>query len=388
MSRNLARVVLGLALVALVGAAALLLRLRVARGDVFPPYSTLRADPLGARAFHDALARLPQLHVERRLHPLARVEPMPPRTIVLAGIDRSHWARFTVAELNALESAVRAGSRLVLAMRGDILTAEERRMAREKTAEKAAKKKRASSKFKRTAEYGDLRQRWGIAINDRKVGPADAGAIRAADADPALPETIAWRSDLSFDIEGGAPWRAIYQRGSAAVLLERPFGRGTIVMAAGSYFLSNEALQRDRATALLSWLVGPNRHIAFEEGHLGVIVEPGIAALARRYGLGAAFFTLLLLAGLFIWQRVAAFVPAAESEPAGFALSYNPAAGLEALLRRSVPVAELGTACLDEWRHTASPAERRRVDPALSALPGKTPPVLVHNTARRALQRR
>ena len=48
-----------------------LFELRFAGGDVYPAYSTLRRDPLGAAIYHDALAALPGLSVERNLRPLA-----------------------------------------------------------------------------------------------------------------------------------------------------------------------------------------------------------------------------------------------------------------------------------------------------------------------------
>ena len=54
-----------------------LFELRFAGGDVYPAYSTLRKDPLGAAAFHDALAALPGLNVERNLRPLATLAQAP-----------------------------------------------------------------------------------------------------------------------------------------------------------------------------------------------------------------------------------------------------------------------------------------------------------------------
>src|SRR5687767_6849307 len=55
--------------------------LRLSGGDIYPPYSTLRADPLGTRALHDALQRLPEVEVERSLKPLRKLPENPPRTI-------------------------------------------------------------------------------------------------------------------------------------------------------------------------------------------------------------------------------------------------------------------------------------------------------------------
>jgi hypothetical protein len=118
-----------------------------------------------------------------------------------------------------------------------------------------------------------------------------------------------------------------------------------------------------------------------------VTVQPGIAALARRYGLAGAFFTLLLLAALFVWRRMALFVPPAE-EVHEVALAYHPAAGLEALLRRAVPAEDLAVACADEWKRTARPGEVARVDAAWRAAPKAADAATLHNLALRALRRR
>ena len=42
-----------------------LFKLRFAAGDVYPQYSSLRADPLGAMAFCESLERMPGLSVRR-----------------------------------------------------------------------------------------------------------------------------------------------------------------------------------------------------------------------------------------------------------------------------------------------------------------------------------
>ena len=42
-----------------------LFTLRFERGDVYPSYSTFRADPLGAKALHDALAESRGFEVQR-----------------------------------------------------------------------------------------------------------------------------------------------------------------------------------------------------------------------------------------------------------------------------------------------------------------------------------
>ena len=119
---------------------------------------------------------------------------------------------------------------------------------------------------------------------------------------------------------------------------------GTLVLASDAYLLSNEALQLDRQPVLLSWLLGAHADIEFDESHLGVIEDRGIAALARQYGLGAAMILLVVAAGLFSWHRMALFVPPAP-ERTEVALRYQQTAGLEALLQRAIAPGELATAC-------------------------------------------
>jgi len=202
-----------------------------------------------------------------------------------------------------------------------------------------------------------------------------------------LPEKIAWRSDVFFELADDAGWQVIYRRGTQPVLVERRLGRGSLVLAADSYFLSNEALQHDRAPALLAWTIGPHARVVFDEAHLGVQAQPGVAALARRYGLSGAFFTLLLLAALYVWRQMALFVPPVESG-GEMALTYHPAAGLEALLRRAVPANELAAACTAEWKPTARESDRARVAAALAATPKNSSAASRYNAAVRALRRR
>ena len=129
-------------------------------------------------------------------------------------------------------------------------------------------------------------------------------------------------------------WRTIYARKSQPVLIERKLGLGTIVMATDSYFLSNEALLKDRQPELLAWLVGPGQRILFDEAHLGIVEESGITVLMHKYRLQTFGLALLLLAGLFIWQNATSFPPAAPvPQSTGPVTGKEAAAGFINLLR-------------------------------------------------------
>lgn len=392
-------------LIALVVGLVVIFRLRLAQGDLFPAYSSLRGDPLGTLVLHDSLASLPGLAVERHLKPLARLEPTPPRTLVLAGVSAAAFRRTRAEDFAAVDAAVRAGARLIVAFRAH----DAQRTRRDAPLETKAKRRAsdaspprerpdnpdsgddddAAAEAPRRAPPVDLQERWEIdLITDERIRQPDGAAEREAEgAEAMLPAVVPWGSDLFFRARDAAEWRVVYRQSGRPVLVERALGQGTIVLAADSYFLSNEALHRDRSSALLAWIVGPHGRVVFDEAHLGVAADPGIAALARRYGLEAAFFMFVLLAGLWVWRRMALFVPPPE-EQREIAMAYHPAAGLEALLRRAVPPGELAAACAAEWRRTARPGDAARVEAAYAATPKKSSAAALHNAALRALRRR
>lgn len=402
MRTHAALIVIIAGLAALAGAVAVLFRWRLGAGDIYPPYSSLRADPLGTRALHDSLAELPGIHVTRYVSPLDTLLPTPARTILIIGVPIERWRHLTWEEFDALDAAARSGSRVVMTVRSRVSEDDERETSEDKPQKAAAPEHRDDDKtakdprrtdpkhapVPRALAFADLGQRWGATLKQRALMLGENGAVRGEGADLAeLPGRLRWGSENYFGLEPSAGWRTLYRRGSSPVVIERSLGRGTLVLAGDSYFVSNEALQRDRSTSLLAWLVGPHREMTFDESHLGIEVNPGIAALARRYGLAAAFVSAVLLAALYVWRETVSFVPAPRESPE-LALTYHPAAGLQQLFKRSLTPAELGAACVEEWRRTARDSERARVDAALATLPAPAPAVSTYNTAARALRKR
>ena len=97
-------------------------------------------------------------------------------------------------------------------------------------------------------------------------------------AELALPDELEWHSGAILTNLDKA-WRTIYARGTNPVVVERKFGSGTVVLATDSYFLSNEALRKERHAELLAWLVGPGRAVVFDEAHFGIVETSGVASL-------------------------------------------------------------------------------------------------------------
>jgi hypothetical protein len=148
----------------------------------------------------------------------------------------------------------------------------------------------------------------------------------------------------------------IYARGSSAVVIERNFGGGSVVIATDSYFVSNEALSKDRHADLLAWLIGSNRNIVFDEAHFGIVDSSGVATLMRKYRLHGVVAGLILIAGLFIWKNSTSLVPPpVEEKQERFITGRDSGAGFVNLLRRSIAPRDLLATCFDEWKKSSAP---------------------------------
>jgi len=370
-----------------------LFSMRLNRGDSFPLYSSQRSDPLGTRVLYESLSELRGVHVNRSFEPLAQLGDQPERTIILAGFGVADWTGVSQKTWEAVDRVARRGSRLVIALRAvhDLESATESVSPVAKPPKKPKQEQKAEptpdQKPKEEAKPEpklNVGEKWGAPAEKRWL----MGDAKRTDAAPTeFPERLRSGSDLFFKLEANSPWTVLYRRGVEPVVIERRLGRGSVVVMADAYFLSNEAMQRDRAPALLAWLIGQETEIEFNEGHLGVFEDRGIMALARSYGLTGAFVALAFAAALLVWNRSALFVPPArESEETG--LTYNQIAGLEALMRRTFSRDELTAACLKEWRTTARAADVERVERAVAAVPPKSSPAMIYNAVARALRRK
>ena len=85
--------------------------LRYRKGDVYPPYSSLRADPLGVKGLYEALGELPGVNTERNYKPLPKLKPPAPITLVYAGVP--HTAAWDDVELLGFNALILGGSRAI-----------------------------------------------------------------------------------------------------------------------------------------------------------------------------------------------------------------------------------------------------------------------------------
>ena len=344
MKRYLPIILLMASMAALAFGVVQLFELRFEAGDVYPEDSSLRSDPLGAMAFYESLARLPGFSVRRDFSTANRLPEGRETTYFLLATSINTWRQVPEATFREIEQFVTGGGRLVITMFPE--SARSLRPLDRERVESGAKDQKA--------RITSFRERWGVdfQIIDRTRGPDDAYAparVRNESGSP-VPETLDWHCGIVFTNLNQA-WKPIYTRGTDAVVIERQFGRGAVVIATDSYFLSNEAMRKDRHADLLAWFVGAGRNVIFDEAHLGVTEAPGVATLMRKYHLYWFLAGLILLAGLFIWMNSVSLVPLHTRRQAqDYVPGKDAAAGFDNLLRRSIPTRDLLAPCFNEWK--------------------------------------
>lgn len=351
-----------------------LLKDRFESGDVYPPASSLRSDPLGTMIFYESLKELPGITVERD-HSAVNKLPDGVKTTYLHLAARARdWETMPTDLYRLVDRFLLQGGRLVItlapeyfdrefeAMKAKLEKKVEKKEDKEESDakgkdEKTDKKPEEKSKKAKRSDEGEvsLKEKWGLEFSKDKEGDTEAKNVSQL---PLAPE-LEWHGDIILK-KPDASWEVIYRTKTGAVLAERKRGAGSIVVATDSFFTSNEALVDDRQTELLAWLVGPSDRVVFDEAHLGIVNSPGLATLARKYRLHGGVLVLAILAGLFIWKNSSSLAPPrrAARESDTVIPGRATGAGFVSLLKRAIPADRVLTVCLDEWKKSFGQGER------------------------------
>src|SRR5881396_852804 len=91
-----------------------LFKLRFDVGDVYPKYSSLRADPLGTMAFYESLERMPGIFVRRDFSASNQMPHGKETTYLHLGARTSDWRRLDEEVIKEIEGFVTSGGRLAI----------------------------------------------------------------------------------------------------------------------------------------------------------------------------------------------------------------------------------------------------------------------------------
>ena len=342
-----------------------LLLMRFAVGDVYPPYSSLRSDPVGTEVLHDSLQVLPGLRVERLLDTIDDAA-IPVRSLILFlsvspnGLPKGLAPR----QVDALDHAVVTGAHAFLSFvppRRKTRTSSRKPTTAEP--DENGNKKTDSGTPEDCPTCGlaerpvDLLRRWHVALF-RVSGPHDAQAARPVSrqsGNAPLPSSLPWRGTHAFT-DLGDEWRTIYATENGdPVLISRKFGSGRLSLATDAYVLSNEALLLDRQPGFLAWLVGNSAAVFFDETHFGIFTQPGVMTFVRGHRLHFALIALSGLAALFIWRATTSLVPPYGEESVsqlGIRSGKDSATALTNLVKRSLSPLDALEQCVVEFEKT------------------------------------
>ena len=347
--------------------------LRFEAGNVYPLYSSLRSDPMGTRVLFHGYDRLSSDTVERNYRPWQHIKLNEKTTMMIIGVSDTRLAEEDSAFAKLLERLAQSGGRLVLTLTG----ISKSRFAQDNDLWDSGGKKEddiadnadpieefveqdAEDDDSSTCDekgYADGLDALGVRINTINGEPTDDFAALYADDPDILSLNIPWRSQLYFELRDNT-WETIYTWQDSPVVVQRPWGKGTVVMAADSYLISNEAMRNNRRPGFLTWLAVPGNDILFDEYHKGLVKQPGVAGLARQYRLHGAFAALLAVAILFVWRQSVIFVPKVQLQQGASieqpTVGRDTGQGMVHLARQHIGTQELLSVCFETWKAQAS----------------------------------
>ncbi len=359
-----------------------LFKLRFESGDVYAPYSSLRSDPLGTMALYESIEKVPGISAQRDFSADNRLPDSPDTTYLHLASYRYEWEQIPADTFHEIDMFVRGGGRLVITLfpessdfyeglirsnlNTSISTGTNANTSTNSTpsgkqntkTNKPTNKKLPLDGGEPDIQLVSIADRWGVGFGLIGLPKDEHDVFEHARVlnrtDLPLPHTLEWHSGIVITNLDKA-WQKIYTRGTSAVVAERKFGHGSVVIATDSYFLSNEAMLKDRHADFIAWLVGPSKTVVFDEAHLGVMDTSGLAGLMRKYRLFWVVGALILLAGLFIWKNSLSLVPPhAAEERNEYITGKESAGGFVNLLRRNISPAKLLPTCFAEWKKTAA----------------------------------
>lgn len=406
-------IILFLLLTLLIWGLFFLFSIRFSKGDIYPAYSSLRADPLGTKVLFKVLRNVNPGKVLRNISPLMQRDSREKGTFLFLGVKSNAFYHVSKSEADFFQKMLQSGDRLVIAYRPISMaycSAKKKLKSQKCSPNKQSKEKKGKEITKKQAEkenfkdkkkkksdtikkktektmkklaFGgnwiDLTTKWGFSLKTKAYPNTKQNSVLVKlsevkeEQEKSLPKTLLWHS-VSVFTKYDEKWTPIYMRGKDAVVMERRFSKGSLVLASDSYLFSNEALARDRQVPFLLWITqnrAANDIIVFDETHLGLQQSPGIATLLIKYRLSGLLLVLSICALLYVWKNLSSFMPAFHynnsEEMVVASEERNTMSGFINLLKRNISENEILKVCYYEWQKTL-PLRLKRIAEQRKAL--------------------
>ena len=330
---------------------AYLLQQHAQHADSFPSYSSFRTLPEGSSVLYEALQRMPAMTTGRNTQPLGTLRESDAAILFLDIVPLSVSGNSEF--FSDMEELAAKGNRVIIG-----LSPHRNRFIQ-------ADKDQVENSF----------QPWSIRLD----------FVRQTDLRDDEDETLIAGWPMYFSKSPG--WTTTRAETGKAVVIERVVGKGSVVLMANCFLLSNAAMVEDRQTTFLTTLIGPVHRTVFDETHFGMEETGSIAGLARHYRLQGMVLGMALIASIFIWKSAAGFPPPrATAAERGSVMGEDSAGAFMNLLRRSIRPDEVIVTCVEQWRkmyqRTAGPGVATIVDLAAR---GRATPVQTYAQIQQVL---
>jgi hypothetical protein len=332
-----------------------LMMLRHKAGDIYPPYSSLRSDPLGIKIFYESLNGIRHLSVSRNYKPLKKISSSSQFTFFYFGVYHN-YILWSDEIYKSIEEMVQKGNRVVISffpVTEEIKSENDEGHASD--TDFTSSSGDSSDKSSDNQKTRTFSEKFGFTIDFQMVSTgADAICVICEQGQQSLPRSVLMPTSLYF-ANPDSSWRVIYTRLDKPVIMERVMGKGSLVLCADSFFLSNEAMFQYRYTGLLAWLIGRQKEVIFDEQHHGIEETQGIATLAKKYRLHGLFAGFIILAGLFMWKNAFPLIPRRDTvSEAEISMQQESINGLIHLLTRNIPPNDILQVCFHEWKKSSA----------------------------------
>jgi len=266
----------------------MLYAMRYQGSDIYPYYSTYRADRMGVKVLYKSLGSIPELKVKRNLRPLDELKKPKRIDLFVLGCDPF----FLNMNFKEIENFALRGGRVIVSFDCPEHT-------------KNFKPVKLKGKRKNSKKPAPQKSKSGVAgLRVRDLG---RNIKLPSEAVPKIPSAIPGFKVYSrncFEINRTG-WTVLATlKGKPAVVEKSYGGGGSIILCADSYAFSNEGLANEKNAELLLFFLNGRRDIVFDETHLGAVKTRNIIWLAKKFNLIPFLLAAALTLLLYIWRSL------------------------------------------------------------------------------------
>ncbi len=343
-----------------------LFNMRFKTGDVYPPYSTLRADPLGAMALFESLNEIENIIVERNYDSISDFQKknlFQPVKLTIFFLNSGFEPVYSKKYFNELKMIALNGGTVIIAFRPDFnehnFSLYENKNNSDSASQLSSNNKEKNIKVSADTIAFDFFSGVGLKKfqKNNKIRFAEKMILESGENE------IPCASNYFFDLKKNS-WEIVYSiKNEYPVVIRRTFGKGSFIFIADSYLFSNEGLRKHPKPEFILQCLNSNAKIIFDESHIGVINSHGISSLIIKYRLHGSIICAFIVFLFFLWKRLSQVAPVYKNnilEKNKIVTGKDSITGLVNILRRHIDPKKIVTEGFEEWKKS-QPKNNRKI---------------------------